>query len=133
MVQKVMLRNIDSPREPNIRSEIKWLCNTLCLVEGRDTQNISFEILFALLGQFSEKDTISTEQLSESLSLDPARVNHHVRNLVERGIVYREKKKIRLRGGSLTNAIKEIRSYSDSLFEKMIEKSEDVDDQMNLK
>lgn len=132
MIQKVMLRKVNSPREPDTRADIEWLCNSLCLIEGRDTQNTSFEILSGLLKLFSREESISTDYLSEYLSIDSARINHHVKNLVDRGIVYREKKRIKLRGGNLTNAIKEIKSHSDNLFEKMIEKSEDIDSKLSL-
>lgn len=132
MKQKITLQNIDKPKNRKSKNEVEWVCTSLGLVKGRDTENISFKIMYELLNLFSNEDLISTNKISKSLKIDPSNVNHHIRKLTESGIILREKRKIKLRGGSLSAAIEEIKRDSETIFNKLLETSKKIDKSFNL-
>jgi len=96
-------------------------------VRGRDTENTSFKIMCELLEQLAEEKLVSTEELSKALSMENPRINHHIRGFMESGIIFREKRKIGINGGSLTAAIEEMRRESDALFDRLMETTRRID------
>jgi predicted transcriptional regulator len=127
MKRKISIRDVEKPKSENQKEDLKWVCDSLNLVSGRDVEDSSFRIMSELLNKLSENDMISTENLSESLGMDSPRINHHLRRLSESGIVSREKRKVVLRGRSLTDSIKEMKRDSDKLFERLMDVSRKID------
>lgn len=132
MKRRVSIRDVEKPKDKGHEEDLKWICDSLSLVSGRDVEDSSFKIMSELLNKFSEKDMVSTETLSDSLGMDSPRINHHLRRLMESGIVNREKRKVVLRGRSLTDSIKEMKRDSDKLFEKLMDVSKRVDREFGL-
>jgi len=132
MKQKIIIQNIDKPRADKVKDEVKWICDSLGLISGRDIDDTSFKIMYELLELFSEDNLISTEEVAKSLRIEAPRVNHHVRGLMESGIILREKRKIALRGGSLSVAIEEMRRDSDIMFSRLLEVSKKIDEAFEL-
>ena len=85
-----------------------------------------------MLGQFRKHDNIATEEIAKSLRIESPTVNHHIRNLMESGFVLREKRRVVLRGGSLSNAIEEMKRDSDKMFERIMEVAKKIDDEFGL-
>lgn len=131
-MKKIIIQNVDKPKANKVKEEVKWVCDSLGLVSGRDLDNISFKIIYGLLGLFSEDSLISTDEIAKSLKIESPRVNHHVRGLTESGIIFREKRKIALRGGSLSAAIEEMRRDSNMMFSKLIYVSKKIDETFKL-
>lgn len=132
MKRKISIRDIETPKKENQEEDLKWICDSLNLVSGRDVQDSSFKIMSELLNKLSERDMVSTESLSDSLDMDSPKINHHLRRLMESGIVNREKRKVVLRGKSLTDSIKEMKRDSEKLFEKLLDASKRVDRDFGL-
>jgi predicted transcriptional regulator len=131
--QRIIIKDIGMPRRQEVRDEVKWLCDSLGLMRGRDTENTSFKIMYELLDLFKEDSLVSTERVAKQLDIESPTINHHIRSFMETGIVMREKRKIALRGGSLTAAIEEMKRDSEMMFEKMMEVSKKIDDAFDLK
>lgn len=132
MKQRIIIQNVDKPRANKVKDEVKWVCDSLGLMSGRDLDDISFKIMYELLDLFSEDNLISTDEVARSLKIESPRVNHHVRSLMESGIILREKRKIALRGGSLSAAIEEMRRDSDMMFARLLEVSKKIDEAFDL-
>lgn len=132
MRKRISIRDVERPRKENGNHSLKWICDSLSLVSGRDIEDSSFKIMSELLNKFSEEDKVSTENLSESLEMDSPRINHHLRRLVESGVLTREKRKIALRGRSLTDSIKEMKRDSEKMFDKILDVSRKIDRDFGL-
>ncbi|MGC9309145.1 MAG: ArsR family transcriptional regulator [Candidatus Nanoarchaeia archaeon] len=130
--QKIIIQETDKPNSGNVEEEVRWICNSLGLTKGRDIDNISFRVMYTLLNLFTKRKLISTEELSKKLNVEPYKINHHIRSLMESGIIFREKRKIALRGGSLSSAIEEMKRDSESLFERLLETSRKIDKLFHL-
>jgi predicted transcriptional regulator len=119
MLQHVVLRRIEPPFEDDVRKDLSWLCNSFGLSSGRDTGDVAIQIIRALLENHAGRQGVPVEEISMDLGITPSRVNHHIRNLVENGIIFRQKREIRLRGSSLLSSVREIRKDADRIFDEL--------------
>jgi len=131
-MKKITIQDIDKPKEDKLKDEVKWICDSLGLMSGRDLNDISFKVMYELLELFSKDNLISTDEVAKSLKIESPRVNYHIRGLIESGIIFREKRKIALRGGSLSAAIEEMRRDSDMMFSRLLEVSKKIDETFEL-
>ncbi|SRR6056297_93315 len=134
MPQQIILLDLEKPREKIIEHDIHWLCNSFGLSTGRDTENISTKIMLDLLNQMAaNEERISSEMIAQNLDVNISRVNHHIRNLIKSGILYRKKRALYIRGGSMKSAIQEMRKDSQRIFDELEAIAEEVDKEMGLK
>ncbi len=127
--QRIIIRDIEKPREDKADDDLKWICDSLGFASGRDIEETSLKIMAELLGQFREKDVVATEEIAKSLKIEAPTINHHLRNLMETGIIIREKRKVALRGRSFSDAIEEMRRDSDRMFERILEVAKRIDEE----
>jgi predicted transcriptional regulator len=132
MEQKITVQKVNRSSNKSIKEEIEWICDSLSLSNGRDTEGVSLKIMQELLNLFSKNELISTEEISKNLGIKPYVINHHIRKLMESGIIIRKKRKIALRGGSLSGAIEEMKEDSDAIFNKLLNISKIVEKEINL-
>jgi predicted transcriptional regulator len=127
MGRRIIIRKIEMPKKGRVEDDLRWVCESLGLQSGRDTEETSFKVLCELLDQLSDERLIATEELARSLDMEAPRINHHIRSFMETGIFLREKRKIALSGGSLTAAIDEMRRESDEMFDRISEVARRID------
>ncbi len=134
MPQQIILINLEKPKEKKLEEDIDWFCNSFGLSSGRDTENIATRIVQDLLLQLAEKDDkVSSDAIAENLEVNLSRVNHHIRNLIKSGIIYREKRGLYIRGGSLKAAVQEMKKDSERIFQELEIIAEEIDERMGLK
>ncbi|MDI9632818.1 MAG: winged helix-turn-helix domain-containing protein [Methanolinea sp.] len=107
--REIILRQEDRPVEGGVEGEVIWFCRCLGIAQGRDIERVASRIIIALLSAGSQGEGITVEEIAHELAVSPARVNHHIRRLSSAGIVYRERKRIFIRGRSLVALVREIR------------------------
>lgn len=133
MVQQIILRYLEKPHEQSLEDDLLWLCDSFGFSSGRDTENTATKIVFSLLDKLSNDEIISSEALADDLEIKISRVNHHLRNLNDSGLLYRKKRLIYLRGGSLKAAVKEIRKDSERIFDELESIAEEIDLRIGIK
>jgi predicted transcriptional regulator len=133
MVQEIILRNIEKPRIKSLEEDLLWFCDSFGFSSGRDTENTATKIIFSLLDKLSNDEGISSEDLAGDLDIKVSRVNHHLRNLNDSGLLYRKKRLIHLRGGSLKAAVREMRKDSDRIFDELENAAEEIDSIIGIK
>jgi len=104
------LKKINKPKKGNSIKDINWLCESLCLISGRDTDLNSTKIITEILKTISKHKKVYSEDLAKDLNLKLGLINYHIRNLIDSGILIRKNKQIFIKGGSLKESIKEIRT-----------------------
>ncbi|MDK2891989.1 ArsR family transcriptional regulator [Methanohalophilus sp.] len=132
MSRQIILVDLEKPREKNLENDIYWLCNSFGLSSGRDVENMATRIVMSLLDKVSEKERISSEMIANALGVNPSRVNHHLRNLINSGLIYREKRKLYLRGGSLKAAVQEMRKDSERIFDELEAIAAEIDQEKGI-
>jgi predicted transcriptional regulator len=133
MVQQIILRYLDKPHVKSLEEDLLWLCDSFGFSSGRDTENTATRIVFSLLEKLSNDEITSSEALAEDLEIKISRVNHHLRNLNDSGLLYRKKRLIYLRGGSLKAAVKEMRKDSERIFDELESIAEEIDLRVGIK
>ncbi|MPM98772.1 hypothetical protein SDC9_145962 [bioreactor metagenome] len=133
MVQQIILRNLEKPRIKSLEEDLLWFCDSFGFSSGRDTESTANRIIFSLLERISSDSESSSEALAEDLDMKISRVNHHLRNLNESGLLYRKKRLIYLRGGSLKAAVKEMRKDSERILDELESIAEEIDLMMGMK
>src|SRR5690554_3613230 len=126
MAQQITLRHLEKPHIKSLEEDLLWLCNSFGFSSGRDTENTSTRIIFSLLDKLSNAEITSSEALADDLEIKISRVNHHLRNLNDSGLLYRKKRLIYLRGGSLKAAVKEMRKDSERIFDELESIAEEI-------
>ncbi|KKG14783.1 hypothetical protein EO98_00275 [Methanosarcina sp. 2.H.T.1A.6] len=133
MVQQILLRNLEKPQIKSLEEDLLWFCDSFGFSSGRDTENTANRIIFSLLEKLSNDEISSSEILAEDLDMKISRINHHLRNLNDSGLLYRKKRLIYLRGGSLKAAVKEMRKDSERILDELENVAEEIDSIMGLK
>ncbi|WP_235809583.1 winged helix-turn-helix transcriptional regulator [Methanofollis ethanolicus] len=125
--QRISLRAVERPQVPGTEEKFSWFCESLGLTHGRDLDTTAERVVLQILEEVAEEPGVSSARIAEKLAVTPARVNHHVRNLVATGLLYRRKKLIYLRGGSLAAAVVEMKKDADRIFDELVAVAEVLD------
>jgi predicted transcriptional regulator len=133
MVQQIILRYLEKPHVKSLEEDLLWLCDSFGFSSGRDTENTATRIVFSLLDKLSNDEITSSEALADDLEVKISRVNHHLRNLNDSGLLYRKKRLVYLRGGSLKAAVKEMRKDSERIFDELESIAEEIDLRIGIK
>jgi len=133
MVKEIIIRNIEKPHIKSLEEDLLWFCDSFGFSSGRDTKNTATRVIFSLLEKLSNDEVTSSEALAEDLNIKISRVNHHLRNLNDSGLLYRKKRLIYLRGGSLKAAVKEMRKDSKRIFDELENIAEEIDSTIGIK
>ncbi len=126
------LKKINKPEKGSSNKDINWFCKSLCLISGRDIDSNSNKIITRILKTVSKHEKVYSEELARDLDLKLGLINYHIRNLIDSGILIRKNKQIFLRGGSLKEAIKEIRENSLSILEDIEIIAEEIDSSFGI-
>jgi len=133
MAQQIILKDLQKPKEINLNKDIDWLGNSLGFSCGRDTNKITLQILRSVLQEVASEGSTSTEKISDNLDLEVQRVNYHLRTLVDSGFLYREKRLIFIRQGSVKAAVEEIRKDANRIFDGLSIIAEGIDKELGFK
>lgn len=109
MARQIIFRQIEKPRGAIGHEDLEWFFKSLGIGEGRDVDQVAQRILITLLAHQISGNGMPVERISRDLDISSSRINHHIRNLVDAGIVYRHKRQIHLRGNSLQSMVQELR------------------------
>ena len=91
MIQEIILRNIEKPHIKCLEENLIWFCDSFGFSSGRDIEKTATKIIFSLVDKLSNNEVTSSEDLADDLNITISRVNHHIRNLNDSGLLYRKK------------------------------------------
>ncbi len=131
-ISQITLKRIPKPAVKQLDMDIEWLFKTLGLQRGRDIEKTGLMIFKKLLEFITEQGSVSTEQLSKELNMLSGKINHHIRKLIEAGLVERRKKRIYLSGESLSVAIEEIIRDIELIISDLREIAKDIEEQLKV-
>jgi predicted transcriptional regulator len=133
MVREIILRNIEKPLIRSLDEDLLWFCDSFGFSSGRDVEKTAMKIIFSLVDKLSNKEITSSEDLAGDLNITISRVNHHIRNLNDSGLLYRKKRLLYLRGGSLKAAVREMRKDSERIFDELEDIAQEIDSIKGIK
>jgi len=130
-MQQIYVRKLNKPQVQKLPDDIVWVCNSFGLSSGRDIHNITNELMKEIVVH-QRSPVVSSEILAEQLDISIGRVNHHLRHLINMGLVLREKRRLQLRGGSMKSAVQELRKDTMRIFDEIELIAEDIDERVGI-
>ncbi|MFA5332473.1 MAG: winged helix-turn-helix transcriptional regulator [Methanoregula sp.] len=132
MIRQIVIRQVDRPGSPEDEEEIHWFFHSFGIGEGRDTDRVATQVVITLLEHQPRNEGLPVERIASDLGITQSRVNHHIRNLIDAGILYRHRKLIYLRGSTLRSMVQELRKDALRMFDDLEEVAEDIDKEYGL-
>lgn len=133
MSQQIILRNLQRPKKIDVTGDIEWLGNSFGFSAGRDTQKVTSQILQNVLQEVALEGSTSTENIAEDLDLSIQRVNYHLKTLMDAGFLFREKRLIFVRQGSVKSAVEEMRQDANRIFDNLSLMAEEIDSKLGFR
>ncbi|MCC7574783.1 winged helix-turn-helix transcriptional regulator [Candidatus Woesearchaeota archaeon] len=133
MSQQIILRNLQRPKDIDVTEDIEWLGNSFGFSAGRDTEKVTAQILKNVLQEVALEGSTSTEKIAEDLDLSSQRVNYHLRTLMDAGFLFREKRLIFVRQGSVKSAVEEMRRDANRIFDNLSKIGEEIDEALGFR
>ncbi len=121
-----------SQRQLSVNDEIKWLCSSLGLFSLRDKDSSCYRVFIELLKNSKANKTLASDEIAHNLELSRGTVMHHVKRLIESGLVVSEKGKYKLRVESLETLMRELERDVDRTFQDMREIAKKIDRELEL-
>lgn len=130
MPQKVTLIKIRTYHDDNVNEELKWFGNSLGLFGLRDRDSSCFRIFITLVKNSRKNQPTSSDQIAEKLNLTRGTVVHHLKKLMDSGIVLREKEGYLLRENSMENIVKDIQRDIQSIMSDLENVAKEIDEKI---
>ncbi len=131
-MKEITIRHLEKPPQKNIDDDLNWIFNSLGLSSGRDIKCLANEIVKYIIKTSSQGLNVSSDKIAADLNLTRYTVNHHLRNLINSGLLYRDKRLIYLRGGTLKAALQELRKDIDRIFDELELMAEEIDAELGF-
>lgn len=127
MTQQIILNRLSAPAQKRLNEDVEWLCRSMGLVKGRDTDETALRLFRAVLFSLAEHRRLTSDGLAEELRIKRAVVNYHLRQFIDAGLLTREKYHLLLRGGSMRRTLLEVKRDADRIFDDLFEIAAEVD------
>jgi predicted transcriptional regulator len=92
-----------------INRKIQWLSHSLGLFSLRDKEKSCYRIFVELLKASRKQKLLSSDELAYHLNLTRGTVVHHLKRLMDSGLVVHKEGKYALRDSDLSSLVKSIR------------------------
>lgn len=133
MVQRIIVSKVRRNFVDNdINEELRWLGDSLGLFGLRDKDSSCFRVFITLLKRTRKNKAISSDEIAENLGLTRGTVTHHLTNLMDSGIVIREKKGYLLKENNLEEIVGGMERDIGEIFKKLKEVAKEIDEGLGL-
>ena len=125
--QKITIIRNRLPQQKNVNDKLQWLGSSLGLFGTRDKDKSCFRIFLALLKKSKTGQTITSDQLAAELKLSRGTVVHHLKKLIEAGIIIHDGNSYLLRVDNLERLIEELRRDLQRTIDDMSNTAKEID------
>ncbi|PIN87711.1 hypothetical protein COV12_02405 [Candidatus Woesearchaeota archaeon CG10_big_fil_rev_8_21_14_0_10_32_24] len=130
-MSKITVIKVRHKDSGNINNELQWLGNSLGLFGNRDKDSSCFRMFIVLVRKSKQNHAISSDDLAENLHLSRATIVHHLKKLLDSGIVVRQDRGYILREGNLSAVVRDIKRDTNAMLIEIEEIAKEIDDMMN--
>jgi predicted transcriptional regulator len=97
------------PNKKSVNEEIRWFGQTLGLFGLRDRDSSCYRIFIELLKSSRNKKGLTSDDIAYRIGLSRGTVVHHLKRLIDSGIVVSEKRQYILRDANLEVLVEELK------------------------
>lgn len=131
-IKEYIIRVIRPPHYKNLEEDLKWICKVLGITSNRDRNETSYKIFREILYASRNNRFPTIEELSNNLKISRTAVLHHVRVMMERGIIIRHGKYLEMRTMNLENTLDEIFEDLERAISNIKRIAESIDKELKL-
>jgi len=131
-MHRFTLINSARPSKKNVNEKLQWFGVSLGLFQLRDKDKSTFRIFVELLKAAKAQRSLSSDELASRLSLTRGTVVHHLKKLMESGIVTAERNTYSLRADTLETLVRELEKDISRTCEDLLEVAKELDAMLNL-
>lgn len=132
LFQKVTIVRSAKPIRQNINEKLQWFGISLGLFSLRDKDRSSFRIFIELLKAIKNKRGLSSDEIAEKTGLTRGPVVHHLKKLIEAGIVTVDRNVYYLRVETLEQLVSELEKDMKRACSDLREVAKELDAWLNL-
>lgn len=130
--QRITLVRHQRLLEGTTNEQIRWLAAALGMFNPRDKESCQFRIFIEILKSLRTKKGLSSDELAYRLRISRGNTVHHLKKLLEAGIITKEGKKYTLRSYNLESLIYELQRDARNAFEDIKEVAKKIDKDLGL-
>ncbi len=129
-MKQITVRSLRQPVEKDMENDIEWFCSSLGLLGKRDKEKTGLKIFKSILK--AKNSGISAEDLSEKVNVSRTAVIHHIKTMINSGLIIKEDGMFELRMRSLRKVVDEIELDLERVMKSIREIAEDIDREFML-
>jgi DNA-binding transcriptional ArsR family regulator len=133
LFQKITINHTKPVQSHNLNEELMWFASSLGLFSSRDKDKSCYRIFIEIIKSTKQHKGLSSDELASRLGLTRGTVVHHLKKLLETGIIVSERNKYMLRMDSLSDVIDELEKDAKRIFSDIRQEAEKLDIRLGLK
>jgi len=130
--QRIVLLRRHKLLKGTTNEQIRWLAEALGMFSSRDRESCQFRIFIEILKSMRTKKGLSSDELAYRLRISRGTVIHHLKKLLEAGIIIKEGRIYTLRAYSLEALANELERDARNAFEDIREAAKKIDEDLKL-
>ncbi|RME52238.1 ArsR family transcriptional regulator [Candidatus Woesearchaeota archaeon] len=121
------------PSPGNVNEELQWFGGSLGLFNLRDKDKSCFRIFITLLKQLKTGAKLTSDAIAEDTGLSRGTVIHHLKKLMNAGLVAHYKNTYQLRVKTLEDLVTTTQAAINETMNELLASAKELDKQLNLK
>ncbi|MBU0536762.1 MAG: winged helix-turn-helix transcriptional regulator [Nanoarchaeota archaeon] len=130
--QKITIINYRKPSKKDVNDDLQFFGNSLGLFGDRDKDKSCFRIFIELLKATRANRGMTSDEIALKTKLSRGTVVHHLRRLIESGLVVYEQGRYILRAGNLEAVMEEIQKDVNRTMEDLRNIANEIDQGLGL-
>ena len=132
-IRKINLIKIKKLNTNDINTDLQWFSKSLGLFNERDKESSCFRVFVELIKASRKNRLLSSDELAFKSNLSRATVIHHLKRLIELGLIITDNNKYSLRTSNLEELILEIGKDTLRILEDLKSVANELDQELGLK
>ncbi len=125
--RKITIIKIRKPVVNDVNEELRWFGSSLGLFNLRDKDSSCYRIFVELLKAARKNQGLTSDELAAMLSLSRGTIIHHIRKLIDAGLVIVDKNRYFLRESNLSVLISELKKDFERTCSDLENVAKDID------
>ncbi len=132
MDTRITIIKTGKPKDGDINEELRWFCNSLGIFSLRDKDKSCFRMFIILLKALRSGEDLSSDEVAEKVKLSRGTVVHHMKKLIDSGLVVTRNNRYMLRVDSLRDLVDEVERDLLRTLSELKDSAEDIDKRLEL-
>lgn len=130
---QIIIRDLEKPTEKTLENDIEWICESLGFYEKIDKEKTAAQIFKKILESTVKEKKLTSSKLGEESNVTRGAALHHLKRMMNSGIITKKGRNYCLRRSSLYNTIIEIHEDIDRIFRNLESIAKEIDDRIGIK